>query len=72
MKNKRLIIAGFLSVVVIGVILALIFVKPTTVTVLYANGQMGLATNKKLDKIEVDNQEVILYQTVLGEIELCY
>ena len=33
---------------------------------------MGLATSKKLDKAEIDSQEVSLYQTVFGEIELCY
>ncbi|HOR95891.1 MAG TPA: metallophosphoesterase [Bacilli bacterium] len=72
MKGKRLIIAGILSLVIIGVVLALVLVKPTKFTVLYANGQMGLATSKKLDKVEIDSQEVSLYQTVFGEIELCY
>ena len=46
MKGKRLIIAGILSLVIIGVVLALVLVKPTKFTVLYANGQMGLATSK--------------------------
>lgn len=74
MKKKRLIIASSLIIILIGVFIASLFVNRTSIQVLYENGQMGVVIDKKKasDIILIDNQEVAVYQTVSGIIEICY